>query len=51
MYATDFRHCLIPKEFVIFNMMSSDLERKVAQLLIVGVSGAQLSAEEKKISP
>ena len=29
-------------------MMSSDLERKVAQLLIVGVSGAQLSTEEKK---
>ncbi|MEI7440948.1 MAG: beta-N-acetylhexosaminidase [bacterium] len=29
-------------------MMNSDLERKVAQLLIVGVSGPQLSSEEKK---
>jgi beta-N-acetylhexosaminidase len=29
-------------------MMSSDLERKVAQLLIVGVSGPELKAEEKK---
>ena len=28
--------------------MSSDLERKVAQLLIVGVSGPELKAEEKK---